>query len=205
MTKTQKWSAVGFIVTALFLVPLLMIAAQFINSTDGQSRYGINAENLAPLNFQWQDTKLNTHIFPANSGQFTYLFAGFLSCSEICPIRIQQLHQLENAIAQDTELRQADIVFMFITIDPENDTPAIRQQMIDAQSARFVSAALAESDLLRFSQHLSENIHAYSPTNNHVGNLYLIAPNGHIARIYTAKQLSTDKMLAELRQYITSK
>lgn len=204
MTKTQKWSAVGFIITALFLVPLLMLATQFITNTDGQGRYGINAENLAPLSFQWQDTLLNTHIFPANKVQFTYLFAGFLSCSEICPIRLQQLHQLENAIAEDAELDQADIAFMFITIDPDNDTPAIRQQMIDDKSERFISAAMAEPDLLKLSQHLSENIQAHSSTNNHVGNLYLIAPNGHIARIYTAKQLSTDKMLAELRQYITS-
>ncbi|UJF22489.1 SCO family protein [Shewanella sp. OMA3-2] len=204
MTKTQKWSAAAFIITAIFLVPLLMVTTQFIRSTDGQSRYGIHAENLAPLSFQWQDTRFNSHIFPANKAQFTYLFAGFLSCSEICPIRIQQLHQLENAIAEDSELDQADIVFMFITIDPDNDTPAIRQQMIDDKSSRFISAALTEPDLLTLSQHLSENIQAHSPINNHVGNLYLIAPNGRIARIYTSKHLSTDKMLAELRQYITS-
>ena len=204
MQKRQMLWAVGFIITAVLLVPLLMVVSQQIAGWDSSAQYGINGERIIPLSFQWQDVAANVHHFPAQTPQYTYLFAGFLSCSEICPIRIQQLYQLESAIKKDRVLSRIDIAFMFITIDPENDTFAIRQQMIDARSPRFISAALPESDLLSLSGRLSENIQSHSPTNNHVGNLYLIKPNGVVARIYTARQLSTDRMLAELKFDIES-
>ena len=206
MQKRQMLWAAGFILTAVFLVPLLMVISQQISKGSGEAQYGINGEKLMPLSFEWQDVTANLQTFPANRPQFTYLFAGFLSCSEICPIRIQQLHQLESTILKGGDFNNIDIAFMFITIDPENDTLAIRQQVIDERSPRFKSAMLEESELLSLSRHLSENIQSYSPSNNHVGNLYLINPNGFVARIYTARQLSTDKMLAELKHYIeTSK
>jgi len=204
MQKRQMLWAVGFIITTVLLVPLLMVISQQIAGRDGNPQYGINGERLMPLSFEWQDVAANVHSFPTQKAQYTYLFAGFLSCSEICPIRIQQLYQLETAITKDNDLSNIDIAFMFITIDPENDTFAIRQQMIDARSPRFKSAALPESDLLSLSGRLSENIQSHSPTNNHVGNLYLIKPNGVVARIYTARQLSTDRMLAELKFDIKS-
>ena len=124
--------AVGFIITAVLLVPLLMVVSQQIAGRDSSAQYGINGERILPLSFQWQDVAANVHHFPAQTPQYTYLFAGFLSCSEICPIRIQQLYQLEGAIKKDRVLSRIDIAFMFITIDPENDTAPILKDYQEA-------------------------------------------------------------------------
>ncbi|WP_394129445.1 SCO family protein [Shewanella maritima] len=204
MTRKQVFSAIIISLIAFSLVPLLMWSNQWFTSKQNPQQYGIDGSFLSPLHFEWQDTQLNSQRFPFNEPTYTYVFAGFLSCSEICPIRIKQLHQLEAVIADDEQLSQQSIAFLFITIDPDNDTPQVRQQVIDAQSPRFFSAALAESALFKLSSHLSENISSFSTTNNHVGKLFLIKPNGEIGRIYSAKKLSTDKMLAELKQLIYS-
>ncbi|QIR13290.1 SCO family protein [Shewanella aestuarii] len=202
MTKKHLWLAVLLIVLSVLLVPAIMLGTQVFQSRDNASVYGLQVPHLDGVSFQWTDTSLQQHAFPASKPMFSYMFMGFLSCSEICPIRIKQLHQLEAAIATDPMLASKAIQFLFITIDPENDTPTIRKAVIDDQSPRFVSATLQEDQLLSLSNQLSENIQSHSATNNHVGNLYLIAPNGKIDRVYTAKHLSTDKMLAELKQYM---
>lgn len=198
----QFIAASVIIFTAVILAPVLMWASQWLVSDESTAQYGINGEFLAPLAFEWQDSQLNHRSFPFTQPTYTYLFAGFLSCSEICPIRIKQLHQLESVIAEDDDLKTLAVTFLFITIDPNNDTPEIRQQVIDAQSPRFISAELDETTLYRLSSHLTENFSSFSTTRNHIGKLFLIKPNGTIGRIYSAEKLSTDKMLAELKHLI---
>lgn len=93
---------------------------------------------------------------------------------------------------------------MFISIDPENDTEQVREQVIDSRSKRFMSGKLAPQALEALSNQLIEKIHSQSPTHNHVGKLYLISPTGKISRIYTSTQLSTERMIADLTQTIVA-
>ncbi len=187
------------ILLALSLMPILMLINQWASDTEA---YGITGNDGQQIHFRWQDVNQQVHQYPASAGTYTYLFLGFLSCSEICPIRIEQLDQLEQRIQQDASINKAEVQFMFVTIDPDNDTLAVRQAVIDARSKRFVSASLSESDLHQLELRLSDNINRQLATINHVGNLFLLDPYGKIARIYTAKQLSTSKMLIDLNHII---
>ena len=189
------------ILLALSLMPILMLINQWASDTEA---YGITGNDGQQIHFRWQDVNQQVHQYPASAGTYTYLFLGFLSCSEICPIRIEQLNQLEQRIDQDASFNKAEVQFLFVTIDPDNDTLALRQAVIDARSTRFVSASLSESDLHQLELRLSDNINRQLATINHVGNLFLLNPNGQIARIYTAKQLSISKMLIDLNHIISS-
>jgi cytochrome oxidase Cu insertion factor (SCO1/SenC/PrrC family) len=193
--------ASALILLAVSLVPILMLINQW---ESGSQSYGITTSDSQQVHFLWQDVNQQVHQYPASTGTYTYLFLGFLSCSEICPIRIEQLNQLEQRIEQDASFNKAEVQFLFVTIDPDNDTLALRQAVIDARSTRFVSASLSESDLHQLELRLSDNINRQLATINHVGNLFLLNPNGQIARIYTAKQLSISKMLIDLNHIISS-
>ncbi|MFT6256646.1 MAG: cytochrome oxidase Cu insertion factor (SCO1/SenC/PrrC family) [Cellvibrionaceae bacterium] len=189
------------ILLALSLMPILMLINQWASDTEA---YGITGNDGQQIHFRWQDVNQQVHRYPASAGTYTYLFLGFLSCSEICPIRIEQLDQLEQRIEQDASINKAEVQFMFVTIDPDNDTLGVRQAVIDARSKRFVSASLSESDSHQLELRLSDNINRQLETINHVGNLFLLDPYGKIARIYTAKQLSTSKMLIDLNHIIST-
>ncbi|GGP43704.1 SCO family protein [Shewanella saliphila] len=182
-------------------IPILMVLSQWYQ--DDQA-YGININDSQHLRFTWQDVEQQSHQFPASAGKYTYLFLGFLSCSEICPIRVQQMIQLEQHIQQDALLTGAEVQFMFVTIDPQNDTPAVRKSVVDDRSPRFVSASLSDDELQRLDRQLSENINQELRSINHVGKLFLVSPDGQLVRIYTARQLSVSKMLLELKQIISS-
>ncbi|WP_153912417.1 SCO family protein [Shewanella sp. TC10] len=200
MGFVQKSIAAGLILLSLFSIPLLMLSQQWFD--ESETSYGIQAGDIDSLSFQWFDWQSEKQSFPFEQPTMTYLFLGFLSCSEICPIRIQQLSQLERAIEQDEYLANQSIRFLFVSFDPENDTAQVRKQVIDNKSARFTSAILPDEDLMTLSNQLSENIQRETETINHVGNLFLLDEAGKIQRIYTAKQLSTNKMLKELAHYL---
>ena len=186
---------------SLGTIPILMVLSQWYQDSEA---YGININDSQHLRFTWQDVEQQSHQFPASAGKYTYLFLGFLSCSEICPIRIQQMIQLEQHIQQDALLTGAEVQFMFVTIDPNNDTPAVRKSLIDDRSSRFVSASLSDDELSRLDRRLSENINHELTSINHVGKLFLVSPDGQLVRIYTAQQLSTLKMLHELKHIMSA-
>ncbi|WP_144212153.1 SCO family protein [Shewanella donghaensis] len=198
----KKLIALGIILFCFSLIPLLSITSKWL--FDDPEGYGLRVESNNLVKFEWLDYTLFPHQFPLDDIEVTYLFMGFLSCSEICPIRIQQMRQLEQLIDVDPMLSNQSINFMFITIDPQNDTTEVRNQIIDQRSTRFISAELSEKQLMRLNQQLSENINRQLQTINHVGNLFLISSTGKVERIYTAKQLSTNDMLAELKHYFYS-
>lgn len=193
--------AIVLIFITLGLVPILMVVSQW---SANEQAYGISRNDSEQLSFSWQGVDKHIHHFPASSAGYTYLFMGFLSCSEICPIRIQQMMQLEQHIQQDALLTGAEVQFMFVTIDPNNDTLAVRKSIIDDISPRFVSASLSDDALQQLDRRLSENINLELASINHVGKLFLLSPNGAVKRIYTSQQLSTQKMLLELKQIISS-
>ncbi len=199
----QKTIAVLLILICIGLIPLLSLVNKWL--FDDPQAYGVRSEDKDIVQFEWFDNSLNSHTFPTTDNRITYLFMGFLSCSEICPIRIQQMHVLEQEIDKDPSLSTENINFMFISIDPENDTAELRKHLIDNRSPRFISASLNDADLMHLNQQLSEKINKNTNAINHVGNLFLISTTGKVERIYTAKQLSTDKMLVELKQYISLK
>ncbi|WP_350432377.1 SCO family protein [Shewanella sp. H8] len=201
MKPSKIFIASILILLAVSLIPILMLLNQW---GAGSQSYGITTSDSQQIRFRWQDVNQQVHHYPASVGTYTYLFLGFLSCSEICPIRIKQLDQLEQRIEQDALLAKVDIQFIFVTIDPDNDSFAVRQAMIDGRSKRFVSASLVEEDLYSLEFLLSDNINRELTTISHVGNLFLLAPNGNIERIYTAKQLSIPKMLIDLNHIISA-
>ncbi|RKF20168.1 hypothetical protein DBZ36_06905 [Alginatibacterium sediminis] len=202
MTKTgkQKVIAVLLIILCLSIVPILSLVNNF--SLDNKTSYGIYSNNSQVVQFDWFDYTSKEHHFPGDSDSLTYMFLGFLSCSEVCSVRVQQMALLEKKIAKDPQLSTQKIKFMFVSIDPENDTPDLRRQIIDMRSPRFTSAVLNSEHLSRLNRQLGEKINRNLADINHVGKLFLLSKTGKVERIYTANQLSTQAMFNELQHYL---
>src|SRR5688572_7038733 len=54
-------------------------------------------------------------------GRFMLVFFGFTHCPDICPAELQVMSQSLDALGPAA----ADVVPVFITLDPERDTPAV--------------------------------------------------------------------------------
>ncbi len=52
-------------------------------------------------------------------GRWTLLFTGFTNCPDVCPLTIATMADLRRRLARD------DLQFLFVSVDPERDTPEV--------------------------------------------------------------------------------
>lgn len=67
-------------------------------------------------------------------GRIVVIFFGFLHCPDACPAGLFKLAQVMKQLGQDASRVQV----LFITLDPERDTPAALRHYTSAFNPRFV-------------------------------------------------------------------
>ncbi len=189
--SSQLIRATALIVLTLLLIPAISYLNQRLSGS-----YGITTHQAGTIDFPWQDIHGKSHHFSDWQQGPTYLFLGFLNCSQICPIRT---HQVKSLMQQLPEAERQQLRFLFITIDPLNDTPALREQLLDSQSPQFFSAEVEPTQLESLQQQLSEVSSKMTDINLHTGNLYLISAEGKLQHTYTQQQLDIEKLLNDLQ------
>jgi len=105
-------------------------------------------------NFVLTDTEGRPFAFrDATEGTMTLLFFGYTNCPDVCPVHMANiaaaLHKLPDAIA-----RQVTVVF--VTTDPERDTPERIRAWLDHFDTRFIglTGTQAEVDSAQVAMHL---------------------------------------------------
>lgn len=61
-------------------------------------------------------------------GKWTAVFFGFTYCPDICPLTLQSLDQTRQKLGKDGDKLQ----FVFITVDPERDTPEVMKAYLES-------------------------------------------------------------------------
>ena len=54
-------------------------------------------------------------------GQITLMFFGYTSCPDVCPTTLAEANQVLKGLGEDSD----QVNFVFITVDPERDTPQV--------------------------------------------------------------------------------
>lgn len=73
----------------------------------------------------------------ATQDQLTVLFFGYTHCPDICPTTLADWKRVHARLGADT----AHVRFVFVSIDPARDTPAIAQQYVAGYHPSFVGLA----------------------------------------------------------------
>jgi protein SCO1 len=68
-------------------------------------------------------------------GKVTVVFFGYTQCPDVCPTTMVELAQVKKSLGADADKLQA----VFITIDPERDTPAILKAYMASFDPSFVA------------------------------------------------------------------
>lgn len=134
-----------------------------------------------PFNLIDQDGKPRTEKLL--EGKWTAVFFGFTYCPDICPLTLQTLEQARNQLGKDGEKLQ----FVFITVDPERDTPAALKSYLS--SGGFPEGVIG---LTGEPEQIDRAAKAYRAsyskvgegrdyTMNHTSVVYLMNPQGEFA------------------------
>ncbi len=68
-------------------------------------------------------------------GRLVVVFFGFTQCPDVCPTTMQELAEVKRALGADGD----KVVGVFITVDPERDTPEVLGPYVQAFSPDFVA------------------------------------------------------------------
>ena len=68
-------------------------------------------------------------------GKVTVVFFGYTQCPDVCPTTMLELAAVRKALGADGERVQG----IFITVDPERDTPQVLKAYVDNFGAGFVA------------------------------------------------------------------
>jgi len=78
-----------------------------------------NKRSLFQDKLAWVDEQGAPVTFEKWRGKTVFLTLGYTTCKKICPLTIQKLKEIETRLLEKKESAE----FVFVTIDPEVDTP----------------------------------------------------------------------------------
>ena len=134
-------------------------------------------------------------------GRVVLLYFGFTHCANVCP---QALGSLSGLLARLTPTERSGLDAVFITVDPERDTPTQVRAFLSRFNADFIGLIPDEGELERLRQgyHLSAR-RIQEPGEPdydmvHTDLIYVVGPGGRLRHAFFAGT-GVDSMLADVR------
>lgn len=124
---------------ALSLVPLIVLAACQDASQRDDSAEGALAGARIGGPFTLTDQNGRSVRWDDFRGKYRLVYFGYSYCPDVCPIDLQNIMQGYRLFARAAPDRAAKIVPIFISIDPERDTPATLKSYAAAFDPRLVA------------------------------------------------------------------
>lgn len=158
-----------------------------------------------------RDFHLSDHNGKARSladfkGKAVALFFGYTHCPDVCPTTLAGMAEVMKLLGKDA----AKVQVLFVTLDPERDTPALLSRYVPAFYPTFLglsgdpaATAATAMDFKTFFQKQAGS----SPGNytvDHSAATYLFDPRGRL-RLYVAYGTEPAKIAADLKLLLAGK
>lgn len=166
-------------------VALILSACGGGVSTDDLQGVIIESPQSKP-EFVLTDTEGASYDFAAETeGKLTLLYFGYLNCPDICPVHLAQIAETFDqlpAVARDTEV-------VFVTVDPERDSPDEMRAFLDNFDGRFVglTGSLEEVQTAQSAAGVPTAVFVGDGddyTVNHAAQVFAFAPDGLLHSVY---------------------
>lgn len=134
----------------LLLLGLVLAVAACDGGVTGDDLEGVAlAEPTPKPDFTLTDTDGETFSFAEDTaGKLTLLYFGYTHCPDVCPVHLAQIAE---TLDQVPRLRDSTEV-VFVTVDPERDTPEVLRDFLDRFDPSFVGLTGDDADLLAAQQ-----------------------------------------------------
>lgn len=112
-------------------------------------------------------------------GNVVLLFFGYTSCPDVCPTTLSELRKVDDELGNAAN----QVKVVFITVDPERDTPEKIQKYVSVFNPSFIGLSGSEADLAPVWQSYGVYREIDKTTTTATG--YLVT---HSARVYVIDQ-----------------
>lgn len=139
------------------------------------------------------------------AGKVTVVFFGYTQCPDVCPTTMLELAQIKKSLGQDGDKIQG----VFVTIDPERDTPAILKSYMGSFDPSFIAlrgtleqtAATAKEFKVFFAKVPGKTEGSY--TMDHTAGSYVIDGRGRL-RLFERYGAGIEPLTADLKALLAA-
>jgi protein SCO1/2 len=138
-------------------------------------------------------------------GKVVVVFFGFVHCPDVCPTTLSELAAVARELGKDAERMQV----LFVTVDPERDTPEVLRQYVPSFDPRFLglygdaaatARAAKEFKIFYQKQPLKE---ARSYSVDHSAGTYILDRHGRL-RLFARYGAGAPALLHDIRILLAS-
>jgi len=158
--------------------------------------------------FELTDTDGQTVRWSDFDGQYRIVYFGYAYCPDVCPTDMQRTVQGLDQFAENHPDRAAEIRPLFITIDPERDTPEVVEEFTTAFSEDVIGLTgtpeqiKAAADAFRIYYRKGEETAGGGYLVDHLNIVYLFGPSGEPVAILPADE-GADAVTEELDKWVS--
>ncbi len=162
----------------------------------------------APMaaNFTLTDQFGQTRSLSDFRGKVVSLFFGFTHCPDICPTHLARQAEVMRQLGPQAN----DVVVLFVTLDPERDSPEALKNYMNAFDPRFIALTGSPDETAKIAKQykifwqktpLPDSALVY--TIDHTTNSFVIDKTGH-ARLIVPHELSATDVTHDLKLLLES-
>ena len=134
-------------------------------------------------------------------GKAVVVFFGFTQCPDVCPTTLADLAQVMKSLGAEADRVQV----LFVTVDPERDTPKLLSEYMGAFDARFIAlrgdAEATRKAAQEFKIFYEKRKQGSSYTVDHSAQSYVIDPQGRLRLLVRQDRIGQD-LAEDLRQIL---
>ena len=193
-------------VQSLFIITILLAAAAggyFASNYfyKGKNKANYHSLKLYPSSkafsgFSLTDVNNNTLDENYFNGKWTLLFFGFTNCPDVCPTTLSELKKTFHLLTTENKIAQMPKV-LFVSVDPERDTPEHLKEYIAFFNPRFNAASSNKANILSLASQIgvAYHIQEHETGNNnysvdHTAAIFIIAPNKELYGIFRSPHIA---------------
>ncbi len=156
--------------------------------------------------FSLTDASGQVRTFKDFSGKAVVVFFGFTQCPDVCPTALAELAQVKRELGADGQRLQG----IFITLDPERDTPELLQAYMANFDLSFVALRPTLEQLPEVARDFkifykkNEGKTPGSYTLDHSAGSYVFDPQGRV-RLYTRNGTGASALASDIALLLQGK
>jgi protein SCO1 len=139
-------------------------------------------------------------------GGWSFLFFGFTSCPDVCPVTMTALAQTRKLLADLPEPSRPQVVM--ISVDPQRDTPDRLATYLKAFDPAFVGATGTKPAIDELAQRMgvlaaTRPLDGDNYTVDHTTSLFLVGPDGTVRALFSAPHVP-EKIADDYRRIVAA-
>ena len=153
--------------------------------------------------FSLPDQLGQTRTLADFKGKVVLVFFGFTQCPDFCPTTLSEMAQIKKDLGPLGDKMQA----IFITLDPERDTPELLQAYMGNFDPSFIALVPSLNDLPTLSKDYKiyyKKVAGATPANytlDHSAGTYIYDTEGHL-RLYARYGMGMPALTADIQQLL---